>query len=74
MKMTVAVLVEKEYNGKDILFPENIEIETTDVCVLNTNSKIISIGTGLMRLTQKSFKNLKKELIKSKIYERIMVI
>lgn len=74
MKMKVSVLTEKEYNGKDILFPEEVEIETSDVYLLVNNARTISLGNGLLRLTEKTFKALKKELIKTKVYERITVI
>lgn len=74
MKMKVSVLTEKEHNGKDILFPEEVEIETSDVYLLVNNARTISLGTGLLRLTEKTFKALKKELIRTKAYERITVI
>ena len=70
MKMKVLVLTEKEHNGKDILFPE----ETSDVYLLVNNARTISLGNGLLRLTEKTFKALKKELIRTKAYERITVI
>lgn len=74
MKIEVSVLEEKEYGNKTILFPTAVEIETNDICVFSNMLKMISVGNGLMRLTRKSFKNLKKELIKSKAYERMMVL
>ena len=74
MKMEVSVLEEKEYGGKTILFPTNVEIETNDICVFSKMLKTISVGNGLMRLTNKSFKNLKKELIRIKAYERLMIV
>lgn len=74
MKIEVSVLEEKEYGNKTILFPTDVEIETNDICVFSNMLKMISVGNGLMRLTRKSFKNLKKELIKSKVYERMMVL
>ena len=74
MKMEVSVLEEKEYGRKIILFPTNVEIETNDICVFSNMLKMISAGNGLMRLTNKSFKNLKKELIRTKVYERLMIV
>lgn len=74
MKMEVSVLEEKEYGGNTILFPTNVEIETNDICVFSNMLKTISVGNGLMRLTNKSFKNLKKELIRTKTYERLMIV
>lgn len=73
MKMEVSVLEEKEYGNKIILFPIVVEIETNDICVFSAILKTISVGNGLMRLTNKSFKALKKELIRTKMYERLMV-
>ena len=73
MKMEVSVLEEKEYGNKMILFPVNVEIETSDICVFSNMLKTISVGNGLMRLTNKSFKELKKELIRTKSYERLVV-
>lgn len=74
MKMEVSVLEEKEYGNKIILFPTNVEIETNDICLFSNMLKTISVGNGLMRLTNKSFKNLKKELIRTKAYERLMIV
>ena len=73
MKMEVSVLEEKEYGNKMILFPVNVEIETSDICMFSNMLKTISVGNGLMRLTNKSFKTLKKELIRTKAYERLVV-
>ena len=73
MKMEVSILEEKEYGNKIILFPTSVEIETSDICVFSNMLKTISVGNGLMRLTNKSFKALKKELIRTKAYERLVV-
>ena len=73
MKMEVSVLEEKEYGNKMILFPTIVEIETNDICVFSNMLKTISIGKGLIRLTNKSFKALKKELVRTKTYERLVV-
>lgn len=73
MKMEISVLEEKEYGNKIILFPTVVEIETSDICVFSNMLKMISVGNGLMRLTNKSFKELKKELIRTKTYERLVV-
>lgn len=54
MKMEVSVLEEKEYGNKTILFPTSVEIETNDICVFSNMLKMISVGNGLMRLTNKS--------------------
>ena len=74
MKMQVSVLEEKDYKGKTILFPTDAEIETNDVSLVSGSLRKVGIGNTLVRLTHKSFKELKKELIKEKIYERIMVL
>ena len=73
MKMEVSVLEEKEYGNKMILFPTIVEIETNDICVFSNMLKTISVGKGLIRLTNKSFKALKKELVRTKTYERLVV-
>lgn len=74
MRVKVMVLEEKEYNGKDILFPTELEIETKDINVLSQGSKTIGYDKQLLRLTNNSFKALKKSLIKTKEYERLMVL
>lgn len=74
MKMQVSVLEEKDYKGKTILFPTDSEIETNDVGLISNSLRKVGVGNTLVRLTNKSFKNLKKELVKEKIYERIMVL
>lgn len=74
MKMTVVGLEEQEYKGKDILRPVEMEIEISDVYLMHNSFKTISVGNGLIRLTTRSFKDLKKQLIKTKNYERIMVL
>lgn len=74
MKMQVSVLEEKDYKGKTILFPTDSEIETNDVGLISNSLRKVGVGNTLVRLTNKSFKELKKELIKEKIYERIMVL
>ena len=73
MKMEISVLEEKEYGNKMILFPTIVEIETNDICVFSNMLKTISVGKGLIRLTNKSFKALKKELVRTKTYERLVV-
>lgn len=74
MKKNVMVLVEKKYGNRVILFPEETEIELNDIHVLSNDLKNIAVDGQLMRLTNKSFKEVKKELIKSKAYERLMVL
>lgn len=74
MRKNVMVLVEKKYGDKVILFPEEVEIELNDIHVLSNNLKNIAVDGQLMRLTNKSFKEVKKELVKSKAYERLMVL
>ena len=74
MKTKVIALEEQEYKGNYILRPNEIEIESNDIYMIDINFKTISVGTGLIRLTNKSFKDLKKLLIKNKSYEKIMVL
>ena len=74
MKTKVIALEEQEYKGNYILRPVEIEIEISDVYLMHNSFKTISVGNGLIRLTRKSFKDLKKQLIKTKNYERIMVL
>ena len=74
MKTKIIALEEQEYKGNYILRPNEIEIESNDIYMIDTNFKTISVGTGLIRLTNKSFKDLKKLLIKNKSYEKIMVL
>lgn len=74
MKMKVMQLEKKEYNGKEILFPNEIEIETNDINLLHNGGRAVCVEKTTIHLTNKSFRELKRKLIETKIYERIMVL
>ncbi len=70
----VMVLEEKEYNNKTILFPTETDIETNDICVMSNRSRTVGVGGKLLRLTAKSFKDLKRDIAKTKGFERITML
>ncbi len=70
----VMALTEKEYNGKTILFPTETDIETNDICVMSNSSHTVGAGGKLLRLTASSFKDLKRDLAKIKVLERITML
>ncbi len=74
MVKKVMVLTETEYNGKTILFPNEMDIETNDICIMSTGSRTIGVDGKVLRLTERSFKDVKKDLAKTKGLDRITML